>query len=92
MPTSYQNAADVTGDLVYMNSASMGEAETAAFVTETPAKSGSAVTATFAAGEIAAGDEIRLAYGAAPAAVGTFGQDANFAIGSIGLIVVAAGA
>lgn len=92
LPTSYQNAAAVTGDIVYMNSASMGESETAAFVTATPSESGSAVTVTFAAGEIAAGDEIRLAYGAAPAAVGTFGQDANFAIGSIGLIAVAAGA
>lgn len=92
LPTSYQNAADVSGDIVYMNSAAMGETETAAFLTATPSESGTEVTVSFAAGEIAANDEIRLAYGAAPAAVGSFGQDANFAIGSIGLIAVAAGA
>lgn len=92
LPTSYQNAEAVTGDVVYMTSPDLAESITVPFFTATPAASGTSVTVTISGTQLKAGDEIRFAYGAAPAAVGDFGRDSDYAFGDGGSLIATAGA
>lgn len=92
LPTSYQNAADVTGDVVYLTSPDLAESITVPFFTATPTISGASVTVSFSGTGLEAGNEIRFAYGAAPAAVGDFGRDSDYAFGDGGSLIAAAGA
>ncbi len=92
LPTSYQNAADVTGDVVYLTSPDLAESITVPFFTATPTVGGASVTVSFSGTGIEAGNEIRFAYGAAPAAVGDFGRDADYAFGDGGSLNAVAGA
>lgn len=92
LPTSYQNAADVTGDVVYLTSPDLAESITVPFFTATPTVSGASVTVSYSGTGLEAGDEIRFAYGAAPAAVGDFGRDSDYAFGDGGSLIAAAGA
>lgn len=91
LPTSYQNAEDVTGDVIYVTSPVLKDSINVPFFTATPTKSSSDVTVTITGTGLKAGDEIRFAYGAAPAAVGDFGRDADYAFGDGGSIALAAG-
>lgn len=92
LPTSYQNAEAVTGDVVYVTSPDLAESITVPFFTATPTAGGASVTVTFSGTGLEAGNEIRFAYGAAPAAVGDFGRDADYAFGDGGSIALTAGA
>lgn len=92
LPTSYQNAEAVTGDVIYVTSPDLAESITVPFFTATPSASGTSVTVTFRGTGLKAGDEIRFSYGAAPAAVGDFGRDADYAFGDGGSITLTTGA
>lgn len=88
LPTSYQNAADVSKDIVYVTSDALVDTITAPFFTATPASADGTITVTVPNAVVAAGDVLKVAYGAAPAPVGDFGQDADYAFGKITDLVV----
>lgn len=87
LPTSYQNATDTSKDVLYLSGDALPEASTEPFLQANGTTSGETVDFTFTLDGLQPGKTLKFAYGAAPAPVGDFGQDADFAFGGIASIV-----
>lgn len=88
LPASYDQGTAVTQDIVFLKSASMSADSKLPFAVAAPEVSGDDVIVHFPDVTLTAGQTAEVAYGAYPGAVGDFGKAPDYAIGSVGLLVV----